>query len=372
MDLRRPTRGSPPITEEARGQARVESSSNEQFQLDTEPLCAASPIVHSECFRRLSSISFLGSLSPRHWDQCRPPVVPPRQSESPTDGSRAAHSIGVARLSDALFKKLGLSYESRLYAVVWALLHDLATWPLSHTGEAAFADATGVSSSHLRRMMIQGTPQLPEHLQVPSALAQIDLSTDVLLSLFDKDSARDLLAVAPSSLRDELRIVWTVIHSPLTPDTVEGICRVGRAYGVDVPDPEDVLDAISSAPTLFGTVVQAEHSRPVLTFWRVKSRLYRRFINCDPVVHWESACSKLIREHFGDLPLDRSLGLPEAVLVDLLASTSDLDCDEVVRYKSPRIYSVATNHKRKRLLGRDVLLSEIAQILLSTVGEDND
>ena len=124
------------------------------------------------------------------------------------------HSISVALIMQFIVKKLKLKIESLKYALCWALLHDIATWPLSHTGEAAFSKITNTSSNELRKMMILGESKLPSELTLRHQLKKIKVDPIILLELFEKKN----------SLVDiELKKIWQIIHSPITPDTLDGM-----------------------------------------------------------------------------------------------------------------------------------------------------
>lgn len=333
----------------------------------------AQEISAHPAFRRLDRISFLGVLSPRYWSSIKPPatlqkLVPCREA-SDADGSRADHSLAAAHCAFVLSSKLLLSEESQRYALAWGLLHDIATWGLSHTGDAAFTRITGISSQELRLRMITGHPSLPEHLSVKSLLRKIGLFSETLLELFSKKSP-DFLSSSHRKIPRDLKVLWSIVHSPLTPDTLEGIWRVGRTYGLDLPHPTAVLSTFT--PTLFGPMVQSGPSIHIFNFWRGKRDIYRLFINCDEVVLWESRCSNILRDSFHSASLEESLDLTDEILIDSLTISSDSRSPNVMRYKPPRRYGFAPDIGRQKKLKRDFRIDELSQILRSEPKELND
>lgn len=113
----------------------------------------AGPLIDSEGFKRLHLTTFLGGLSPKFAHLVDAPV----SFTDIADGSRGDHSIGVAALILDICNCLSLSQESCRYGVAWGLVHDIATWPLSHTGEAAFNKNSNVDAKTLRMQMIEGS-----------------------------------------------------------------------------------------------------------------------------------------------------------------------------------------------------------------------
>ena len=101
------------------------------------------PLIDSEGFKRLHRATFLGILSPKFAEAALVDV--PVSFTGIADGSRYDHSIGAASLLLDICNNLSLSEESCRYAVAWGLIHDIATWPLSHTGEAAFHQSSSVT-----------------------------------------------------------------------------------------------------------------------------------------------------------------------------------------------------------------------------------
>ena len=185
---------------------------------DAEPApelqALAGPLLDAAAVRRLRNVTFLGVLSAKFRHLAPEPV----RGLSTADGAnRLAHSIGVADLALVLADSLDLSDRGRRYVAAWGLTHDIATWPLSHTGEPGFSAAIGVGSREIRRRMILGEPTIAPRHRVDAALRTMVVDPATLAALF---GSRPLDATD-----EELAAFQQIVHCPLTPDTLEGVAR---------------------------------------------------------------------------------------------------------------------------------------------------
>lgn len=317
-----------------------------------EILLLAEPLLNSGAFQRLESITFLGVLSPSFNDIIKSPLSKKRSKRKIIDpGCRKSHSLGVAIIALDLTKRLGLSLKAQKYAIAWGLLHDIATWPLSHTGEPSFSTITHTSTNLLREMMITGSNRLPESLTVAKALKKMDIDPLTLLSLFNK---------RPSVIKTELQQLWQIMQSPVTPDSIEGTWRAGLAFGVDTPHPKDFQSAFS-INLFFNIVLKKEQSRLVINFWRKKAKIYNLFINRLDVVLWESAWSSALKKYFHHLDLVDSLFITEDELITTVLKRGLPKSHGIFRYKSPEFYYVYPFGKR--ILYSDQLLLNLSNFL---------
>lgn len=311
----------------------------------------AEPILKSPAFLRLGNVTFLGILSPRFSRLVDSPIRSLRESRfGNDDGTRLDHSLGVAVILLDLCRRFNWSDEAKRYCVAWGLLHDIATWPLSHTGEAAFSKLTGTKSRQLRTQIITASQELPSTLCLSKALHEIGVDGQILLHLFEEN---------PSSLSEGLLQIWQIVHSPMTPDSLEGIWRSGAAFGTPLLHPGEVLEAI--VPTLYEPVVSRRGSKDVISFWRTKSTIYRRFINNPKVVRWESAWSLALIRDFKNIDLAESLRLKEMDIIKVVLERGLPDDVSLVRYKAPLDYSVEP--ARKRVFKTDESVSKLDQTL---------
>ena len=223
----------------------------------------AGPITQSRPFRRLYGITFLGILSPRyarlpgHPLSSRPSRTLAGAADPSHDQNRAHHSVRVAELVVRFCEAAGLPEETTTDGVMWALLHDIATWPLSHTSEAAFASITATSHKALRHKMVTGDPSVQGRHRLADRIRKCGSDPGRILLLFDK---------AREPKDEDTRRLHAFIHSAVTPDTLEGIHRLRRAFGVATSAPEDVLASLQV--DLIETRVLRKRSRPVLRFMR--------------------------------------------------------------------------------------------------------
>lgn len=289
----------------------------------------AQPLLYSPAFQRIGNVTFLGILSPRFSHVAASPLRELGPASPVNDGSRQEHSIGVALTALDLARRLGLSPHGERYAVAWGLTHDIASWPLSHTGEPAFTAITGMTSRRLREEMLFGSDDVPPRYRLDKALREIGVEPPVLASLFGR---------IPLPPDEELALLKQVVESPLTPDTLEGAWRCGVVYDVPVPAPARVLPAfIRNGET---ACLDRRHLPIILEFWDRKAEVYRRYINREDVVFWESAWSLAIRRECEGLTLAESLEMPEETLVGRVLATGLPVVSRVIRYKEPQEYFI--------------------------------
>ncbi|NUQ79023.1 MAG: HD domain-containing protein [Polyangiaceae bacterium] len=286
----------------------------------TELRNVAQPILDAPAFKRLNGITFLGILSPDFGSVARR-----------RDGTRAEHSIGVAWIALDIARCLGMSSSAQRYAVAWGLLHDIATWPLSHTSEPAFTSITGVNVRTLRRMIIVGDRRLPANFSLRSKLREMGVRPDVLLALFETHSTR---------IDPESRLLWQVVHSRVTPDTLEGIARCAAAYEIGTPNTSHIW--ANFGRDLFNDVtIKRNGIAAARRFWRKKGYVYENFINNAGAILLESRWSSAIELAFQRISLGTSLLLSEE---DLIGKVNQFELPHVrttIRYKPPLVYSVS-------------------------------
>lgn len=311
----------------------------------------AEPLIKSDAFSRLRHITFLGILSPRYCTLSRFPFANLRGRD---DGNRAQHSLAVTSIILNLTSRLGLSTRVQRYAAAWGLVHDIATWPLSHTGEAAFSETTKIKAHRLRQDMIEGANWLPRSLSVFSQLKKMQIDPGLLLELTKKGD---------NNFDTDLRILHRLIHSPITPDTLEGMVRSGAIFGVRVPRPEQLASALYR--DVFSEVmIEREASNPILQFWRTKNRIYNRYINSSKSIEFESSWACAIEESFHSVSAVDSLLLSEREVVWTVLSRASPRFKKLRRYKHPLNYKFIPELSGKRLFRQSVRLSDLQEYLV--------
>jgi HD superfamily phosphohydrolase len=319
-------------------------------------LCA-SLLMESSAVQRLKNISFLGLLEPAFRAIVGWAPKSLRSNESETfSGTRFDHSHEVANVALALASKLALPEQTHLLLTAWAYTHDLATWPLSHSAEAAFERVCGIESASLREQMIVGDKAIPSHLRLDTVLRAANVDIDDLLQLYS--------ITRPSGSDLALSLAWQIVRNPLTPDTLEGIFRCSRVWPVSVPKPIDLVDIFERSDDLFDMFrVSSNCSEVVRGFWRAKSNVYSAYINSATSLRWESAWSLAIQRVFEGVSLRESLYLPEHYILGRSEQTANaifFDDSRFVedKYKPPQRYHVTSNRRLDRML-----LTELAQTL---------
>lgn len=308
----------------------------------------AEPILESAAFRRLHGITFLGALSPRF-----------RAGHQTDDGTRAQHSLNVADIAVAVARQLGLSSETQRYAAAWGLLHDVATWPLSHTSEPAFSRVTGVEARRLREMLLVGDSRLPAELAVTPALVEMGVQPNRLLALFRSSIQSESL---------EMQLLAQVVRSALTPDTLDGMYRTGSAFGVSVPHPSEMLRLFQR--NLFEVTVDTAEMDLIQRFWVAKGQIYEGHINTRDSMLRDSRWSSAIEQWLRRTSIGRSLLMTEESVRHAI-SQFDFSFDgSIDRYKSPLVYVFCKN-AASHLVGLHPV-SVLTKILLKTRAHTTD
>lgn len=314
-------------------------------------LTTALPIVETDAFARLRQITFLGILSREFGEVDGHPLG----VAGARDQTRAHHSLKVALLAARIIRSNNLSFTAQKYAIAWGLLHDIATWPLSHTGEAAFSGATSVPADGLRSSMIKGDASVGI-FSVLTSLRATGIDPELLLAIFDKNTI---------GLEGDLAVVHQLVHSPLTPDTLEGMDRSGRVLGVNVPPSSCFIPAMER-DLVAGLSLKGEYSSLAFKFWRGKSKIYRDFINNERTVSFESTWSNSIRENYVGIALIDSLALSEKEIVDRIFDRGLQHTSDVVRYKAPLKYGVAERYKTRRVLKEPMPLGDLSEVFVKS------
>lgn len=316
----------------------------------------AEPLLLSDAFTRLSKISFLGILSPYFSYLPKYPFRKQSCNNFPfenIDGSRADHSIAVSNIFLHISNNIQLSEMAKRYSIAWGLTHDISTFALSHTSEAAFSNIAGINSKQLRKMMIMGDKKLPSSLSVNKELKEIGVDPLLLMKLFEKKSI---------DLNKELHLLKLIIHSPITPDTLEGMHRTGHIFGIDVTNPYEMAKVISK--DMYDLFIQQKDSSQVLKFWRDKSKIYS-YINSYRATLFESDWSLAIEKNYRkknscvDL-----LNLAEQDIIQFI-NNNELTYHGIIRkYKPPLDYKVSP--EKKRVIDNNQLLTQLSDFLVKT------
>lgn len=218
----------------------------------SEPLAElAADIIKSAEFERLSRISFLGAI----------------ERLGNTDGSRASagsryeHSIGVAKIALQLAQSASLSPGEFRITLVHGLLHDIGHGPLSHSCELFFKTKFGWD----------------HHQQLLAIIANRRSSVSKVLERYRLWHDYFGFLHQPSKLPN----VQAIFESPINADTIEGILRASRFFGVNSGISEESLIAslLKRSPSL----------KPLDGFWRLKQTIYNQFIFNDAQSRFDTA-----------------------------------------------------------------------------------
>ncbi|MEM7247855.1 MAG: HD domain-containing protein [Acidobacteriota bacterium] len=257
------------------------------------------PLLASPWLRRIGRVSFLGALD-RH----------PALKETST---RLDHSKAVARLAARVARELSLPTEERRVLVVASLLHDLGHYPLSHAAEPGFERALGASHHELTRWIVLGDGPIARERSLRPLLDELDLPAEILWGLID------------GRPDDAHRHVAPLVAGRLSLDTLDGITRAARAFGlqsVKLPEPLFCLHD--------GELhLRAEAVPAMDRFWQLKHRVYERVIHRPSNVLAEAKLCEAVPRLFDRRLLDELESFDdEAFLARLEEAGIDIPLDE--------------------------------------------
>jgi hypothetical protein len=218
-------------------------------------------LLASPWIARLAGVSFLGAL------EAAPGCV--------ERSSRLDHSIGAARLALGAAKSMRLAPEPTRLLVTAAFLHDIGHWPFSHSAEAGFDAALGADHHALSRWILLGGGPIPRSRSLAPILEDAGLDPQSVLALIEGEV---------TALDDDARaLLAPLLSAALNVDTLEGISRAARAFGVrGVRLPASVFTRRGERLTIPAEAVPA-----IDRFWRLKDRVYRDVINSAPHAAFE-------------------------------------------------------------------------------------
>ncbi|MCB9752621.1 MAG: HD domain-containing protein [Myxococcales bacterium] len=227
-------------------------------------------LVRSSWVQRLGRISFLGTLD--------------FHPGSTTASTRLEHSLGVARLGVDMAAALELDHETTRSFVAACLLHDIGHFPLSHAAEPGFARALGVAHHGVSEWIILGNGPIPASLSLRPLLEAEGLDPELVWSLITGDARLGPLHRSLSRL----------LLAPINLDTLDGIVRAARAFGIR---------GVRVRAPLFSrrgdAVAIRSDALPLLDrFWALKDRVYCDVINLPSNIVCEARLSAAVARRY--------------------------------------------------------------------------
>lgn len=196
-------------------------------------------LIKCDSLQRLKKIRFLGAIE--YFDKSHE-----------TAGSRFDHTIRTAEMTMAAASAARLPHQHQLLAAIHALLHDIGHGPLSHSSEQYFQNRYGLNH-HVRFLKILS-----------------DETSDVV-QILRKHGTIDSYRTFVSS-PNRFPVVASFFFGPLNVDTIEGITRAAKYFGLPVKVPPDDLLRFIAKPKMKDLGKADE-------FWELKSKVYSESIN---------------------------------------------------------------------------------------------
>lgn len=210
-----------------------------------------SKIIDAAAFKRLSEISFLGSLDYTLAVGGKLPIE---------HKSRYRHSLAVAGIAAFVSWKRGYCQERTRYLVVAALLHDIGHPPLSHSVEPYIQKKLGYGHHEAGERVIRGRFQRDKELAL------------FLRNTLDVDHVLDLISGKVSEVEG-----GDLFSSKFNIDTIDGIVR---SYAYIFPKKRIELNQQKLAIANSAFVCKDKRSEGNLdAFWEMKNSVYSLIIN---------------------------------------------------------------------------------------------
>jgi hypothetical protein len=176
----------------------------------------------------------------------------------------------------------------------------------------------------------------------------------VLLALFEKNQA---------GLTGEFCIMQKLIHSPITPDTLEGMARSGQTFGISVPSTSTLIAALYR-DVFSDVMIDRRASNQILQFWRAKSEIYDRHINRSRSIEFESIWSSAIENAFHRTSLVDSLDLSERNIIHQVLIGGLPHFRGIRKYKHPLSYVIVPELSGKKQLKENVRVDDLEKLLV--------
>ncbi len=254
-------------------------------------------LLGSPWLRRLGRISFLGTLDDHPKSRAR--------------SDRLVHSIAVAGLADRAARDLELDDSRAKHLVAAALLHDVGHFPFSHAAEPAFRTVLGTDHHGVTEWIVRGIGAFEHSGGLRPALAQLELDPDLVWRLID--GAANL----PSSYRP----LKSLLSGSITFDTLDGITRVARDFGLRSP-------AIAGPRRLLCWHDDQAAIRPdavplIDKFWQAKERIYSKVIESPANLAAEARLAHAVLQWNPQDAFSRWLEFDDETMMIALASSWD-------------------------------------------------
>ena len=203
-------------------------------------------IIHTNAFKRLDGITFLGAIGLTN------------KIGKKRDISRAEHSMNVASLAYKISK--ARKYDDELTKHLWVagLLHDIGHFPLSHSVEGYLSKKLNVDHHALGNFIIDG--EFPQLNDLHTILKNnVDIS--FIKSLLEKEVGKE--------------VGGDIFSSQFNIDTIDGIYQSGLFIGYELFNKDELINEafIKSNDSIDFKILDQ--------FWESKNFIYNQFIHTD-------------------------------------------------------------------------------------------
>ena len=161
-------------------------------------------LMDCEAVQRLDGLSFLGAI-----DSFGLP-------NSHTSGTRLDHTIGVAQITEFICRSKNYSVFQKNFCMAVAMLHDIGHTVFSHSGERYMIKRFKLNHNDIRNRILKDDRDISFVLEKYGIIK------------------KDIFDTINKSCLSKNDFATALFDSPINPDTVDGILRSSRFFGIDI------------------------------------------------------------------------------------------------------------------------------------------
>lgn len=237
----------------------------------TEISSIANDLMATYEFRRLSEISFLGSVD----------YINRRNNNTQyTRFSRAEHTFGVYELADIFCRNVEIDYNSKKIIIATSICHDMGHSAFSHSLENVFKEFDpDLNHKEFLKVILRDRDS-----EAYNVLKRHEINPEKVISLANGDTG--------------FEFNW-LFHGSINIDTIDGMHRFLVSFRLTPPFRRSSI--VESLILLYNKKgISSERVREMDNFWEVKSGFYESFLRRGYYAEFEKKFMLHMKSHMRD------------------------------------------------------------------------